>query len=126
MIAVVLLAASAGAAAKGGGQVNALVAQQCVQQKAQLGKKAFRKKYGAKHTMRTCASRIKPQVAAAVGTATGECEQELAETGAQDFVELYGWDESDTVESAMDECIAEGVDLALNPDDYSDDEVDDE
>jgi hypothetical protein len=123
--AAALLALPAGAAASQGGQVNSLTAQQCAQEKAEIGKKAFRKRYGAKHTMRNCAKRAKAQVAAAYATATADCQQELAENGSAEFIDDYGWDETDTVDNAMAECIAETVDEILNPDDYVDDEGDD-
>jgi hypothetical protein len=124
--AAALLALPAGAAASQGGQVNSLTAQQCSQEKADIGKKAFRKKYGAKHTMRNCARRTKPQVAAALDTAGSDCQAELAQSGLAEFVDDYGDDPTDTVDYAMAECIAEDVDQILNPDDYVDDEEDED
>jgi hypothetical protein len=127
MLAAVLLALPASATAAGGGKVTGIAAQQCAQERSQLGKKAFRKKYGAKHTMRTCAKRTRPQVAAAVGTASDDCAAELAGDGATDFIDLYGEDETDTLGNAMDECVAESVDEILHPEDYVDgEETDDE
>jgi hypothetical protein len=119
--AAALIALPAGAAA-GGGQVNSLTAQQCAQEKADIGKKAFRKRYGAKHTMRNCAKRTKAQVAAALGTANADCQQELAENGSTEFIDDYGSDDTDTLGDAMSECMAEDVDQILNPDDYVDDD----
>jgi L-lactate utilization protein LutB len=123
--AAALLALPAGAAASQAGQVNSLTAQQCAQEKADIGKKAFRKRYGAKHTMRNCAKRTKAQVAAALNTATAECQDEYAESGLAQFIDDYGEDATDTVENAMAECIAEAVDEILNPEDYVDDGSDD-
>ena len=69
--ALIALPASASAShgGNGGGQVNGLAAQQCAQEKANIG--------------------------------------------------------TDSVQSAMDECVAEDVDQILNPDDYVDDTGDD-
>jgi hypothetical protein len=119
--AVALLALPAGAAASQGGQVNSLAAQQCAQEKADIGKRAFRKKYGAKHAMRICAKRTRPQVAAALAVAGSDCQNELDQNGAAEFIDDYGEDATDTVEAAMAECLAEDVDEILNPDDYVDD-----
>jgi hypothetical protein len=118
--AAALLALPAGVAASQGGQVNGLAAQQCSQEKTELGKKAFRKRYGAKHTMRACAKRTRPEVMAALTTASAACQNELAENGDAEFVEDYGEDATDTLDNAMEECIAEGVDEILNPEDYVD------
>jgi hypothetical protein len=119
--AAALLALPAGAAASQGGQVNSLTAQQCVQEKAEIGKRVFRKKYGARHTMRSCAKRTRPEVAAAVSTAGSNCQNELDQNGAAEFIDDYGEDATDTVDNAMAECIAEDADEILNPDDYVDD-----
>jgi hypothetical protein len=124
--AAALLALPAGAAASQGGQVTSLAAQQCAQEKADIGKKAFRKRYGAKHTMRNCAKRTKGQVTAALGTANSDCQDELAENGLTDFIDDYGEDATDTLDNAMAECIDEAVDEILNPDDYVDDEEEDD
>jgi hypothetical protein len=121
--AAALLALPAGAAASQGGQVDSLTAQRCAQERAAIGKKAFRKRYGAKHTMRSCAKRSKAQVAAALVTANADCQDELAESGLADFLDSYGEDATDALDKAMAECIAEDVDEILNPDvdDGSDD-----
>ena len=124
--AAALLALPAGAAASQGGQVNSLTAQQCAQEKAEIGKKAFRKRYGAKHTMRNCAKRTKPEVAAALNTAGSDCQAELNQSGLAEFIDDYGEDVTDTLDNAMAECIAEATDQILNPDDYVDDEEDED
>ncbi len=123
--AAALLALPSGAAASQGGQVNSLTAQQCNQEKADVGKKAFRKRYGAKHTMRNCAKRTRPEVAAALNTAGSDCQAELAQNGLAEFIDDYGEDATDTVDNAMAECIAEAADEILNPEDYVDDGSDD-
>jgi hypothetical protein len=124
--AAALLALPAGAAASQGGQVNSLTAQQCAQEKAEIGKKAFRKRYGAKHTMRNCVKRTKPEVAAALNTAGSDCQAELTQSGLAEFIDDYGEDPTDTLDNAMAECIAEATDQILNPDDYVDDEEDED
>jgi hypothetical protein len=123
--AAALLALPAGAAASQGGQVTSLTVQQCNQERADVGKKAFHKKYGARHTMRSCVKRTRPQVVTAVDTANSDCQDELAQSGATEFIDDYGDDASDTVDNAMDECVAEDVDEILNPEDYVDDGSDD-
>jgi len=120
--AAALLALPAGAAASQGGQVTSLTVQQCAQEKTEIGKKAFRKRYGAKHAMRACGKRTRPQVSAALGAATADCQSELAQSGLAEFIDDYGEDATDTVEAAMEECIAEDTDEILNPEDYEDDD----
>lgn len=71
--------------------------------------------------MRACARRTKGQVAAALGTASSDCQDELAQNGATAFIDDYGADVTDTVDNAMAECIAEDADQILNPEDYVDD-----
>jgi hypothetical protein len=123
--AAALLALPAGAAASQVGQANSLTVQQCSQEKADLGKRAFHKRYGAKHAMRACAKRTRPLVTAALATATADCQDELAQNGPDEFVDDYGEDAADTLDNAMVECIAEDVDEILNPEDYVDDGSDD-
>jgi hypothetical protein len=123
--AAALIALPAGAAAKQGGQVEGLAALQCNQERADIGKRAFRRKYGDKHTMRSCAKRTRPQVNTAMGTAAGDCQDELDQNGAADFIDYYGDDATDSIDNAMEECVAEDVDQILNPDDYVDDTGDD-
>lgn len=118
--AAALLALPAGSAASAGGQVTSLTAQQCAHERAAIGKKAFRKRYGAKHPMRACAKRNKAQVAVVLGTANSDCQDELAEIGDADFIDEYGADDTDTLDNAMAECVAEDTDQMLNPDDYGD------
>ena len=100
-----------------------MTAQQCRQERANVGRKAFRKKYGAKRTMRSCAKRTMPAVASAIGTASSDCQDELAQVGPADFTDEYSDDPTD-LSGAMDECVAEDVDQILNPDDSVDDPAD--
>jgi len=124
-IAAAALLLPAGAAASQGTQVASLTAQQCRQERAGIGKKAFRKRYGAKHTMRACTRRTRPQVVAALGSASSDCQAELAGSGIAQFIDDYGDDATDTLDNAMSECVAEAADETLNPEDYVDDGEDD-
>jgi hypothetical protein len=126
MLAALLLALPASAATAGGGQVQSLAAQQCSQERSEVGKRVFRKRYGAKHTMRTCIKRKRAAVASALPAATGSCQQELAASGATGFLDDYLDDDVGTLDDAMAECVAESVDEILNPGDYVDDGADDE
>lgn len=126
ILAAAVLALPASAPAGQGGQVSSLAAQQCAQERAEIGKKAFHKRYGQKRTMRACARRYRGRVAAALATATQDCQAELSEIGDADFIDEYGDEPTDSVEYAMSECVAEDVDEILNPEDYVDDETDDE
>lgn len=118
--AAALLALPAGSAASAGGQVSGLAAQQCSRERAAIGKKAFHKRYGARHSLRACAKRAKSQVAAALNTANSDCQDELAQNGVADFIDEYGDDATDTLDDSMAECVAEDVDEILNPEDYVD------
>jgi hypothetical protein len=127
MIAAVLLVLPGSAAAKGVGPLQRLAAQQCAQERGDIGKRAFRKKYGAKHTMRSCIKRTRPRVASAVDPAGQQCDAELTQEGVTEFLDDYLDEDIGTVDDAMSECVAEAVDELLNPGDYvDDDEIDDE
>ena len=91
-----------------------------------MSKKAFRKKYGAKRTMKSCMKRIRPQVAAALPSANDDCQSELAQVGTAEFIDEYGEDETSSLDDAMSECVAEDVDGILNPDDGTDDDTTDD
>jgi hypothetical protein len=125
MIAAILLALPAVAVAKQSGPVTSVAAQQCAQERVDFGKKAFHKRYGAKHTMRNCIRRTRPKVAGAVTSATEGCQQELAQNGPAQFILDYAWDE-DTVDNAMSECIDLTLDDLLAPDESGDAESDDD
>ena len=123
ILVAALLAFPTSAVAGQGGQVASVAAQQCAQRKADIGKKAFRKRYGAKHTMRNCIRRNRAKAESTLSSAAEECEQELAENGPAEFILDYAFDE-DTVENAMSECIADTVDETLDPSDSDDGEDD--
>lgn len=125
MLVAGLLALPASPAAGQGGQVTSLAAQQCGQERADVGKKAFHKRYGAKRTMRTCVKRNRARVASAVATASQDCQAELNDIGEDDFIYEYGEEPTDSLDYAMAECIAEDVDQILNPEDYVDEGSDD-
>jgi hypothetical protein len=120
--AAALIALPATAAAASGGQVASLAAQQCSRERAVLGRKAFRKRYGSRRAMRSCLKRTRPQVASALDTANADCQEELALIGPVEFVDEFGLDPSATVDDAMAECIAEN----LHPYDYGDDDISDD
>jgi hypothetical protein len=123
ILVAALLAFPTSAVAGQGGQVASVAAQQCAQRKADIGKKAFRKRYGAKHTMRNCIRRNRAKAASTLSSAAEECEQELAEVGSAEFILDYAFEE-DTVENAMSECIADTIDETLDPSDSDDGEDD--
>jgi len=120
-----LVAVPASAVGAKSGQAPSLAAQHCVQERASIGKRTFRKRYGTKHTMRTCIRRNRGKAAEALTAATADCQQELAEEGLDEFILDWAWDE-DTVENAMSECVADALDTILDPDDSSDDGAADE
>jgi hypothetical protein len=126
LLLAALLVLPATAAAGEGGQVSSLAAQQCAHERGTSGKKAFRKKYGPKRAMRACVKRNRARVAAAVGTAAQDCRAELSDLSETDFVDEYADLGADSVDTAMEECIAEDVDELLNPDDYVDDDGSDD
>lgn len=125
ILVAALLALPAGAAARQGGPVSAVAAQHCAQERASIGKRAFRKRYGARHTMRNCIKRSRPKAASVLASATQTCQQQLAQSGPEQFILDYAFDE-DTVENAMSECVADTVDALLYPGDAEDDDPDDE
>src|SRR4051794_19334062 len=120
-----LLALPASPAAGQGPKTATLAARQCVQERAAIGRRAFRKKYGAKHAVRTCAKRNRARVSIAVATAAQDCQAELSDLGEAEFVDEYGDDPTDSLDSVMDECVAEDVDEILNPDSGDDTSEDD-
>jgi hypothetical protein len=121
VVAAALLAVPSGAVAKGR-SVEGLAAQQCQQERHDIGRRAFAKKYG-KTGMRACIRRTRAAVVSATQQAQQSCQAELVREGSAAFIDEYGSDS--TGSDAMDECVAEGVDGALNPDDGSDDGTDD-
>jgi hypothetical protein len=125
ILVAALVALPASAMAAKSRQTPSLAAQRCAQERASIGKRTFRKRYGTKHTMRTCIRRNRGKAAQALTAATEECQQELAQDGPDQFILDWAWDE-DTVENAMSECVADALDTILDPDDSSDDGADDE
>lgn len=125
MLVAALLAFPTGAAARQGSQVDGLSAQYCAKERTTLGKKAFQKRYGARRTMPTCVRRNRKFVFSAIRVANEDCQDELAMIGSADFIGEYGEDPTDSVDSAMQECVAEELDLILNPDTSGGDGTDD-
>jgi hypothetical protein len=116
---VALLALPSGAAAKQGRSVDGLAAQQCAQERHDVGRKAFSKKYG-RAGMKACIRRTRAAVVSATNQANQACQAELAQEGQAAFNDEYGSDPSGS--DAFEECVAEGVDSSLNPgDDTTDD-----
>jgi hypothetical protein len=126
ILAAAALALPVSAAAGQGGQVLSLSTQQCAQERADIGRKAFHKRYGQKRTMRACARRYRGRVASALATAKQDCQAELSDIGEADFIDEYGDEPTDSVDYAMSECVAEDVDEILNPEDYVDDGTDED
>ena len=122
LLAALLVFPASGVASRGGhhGQANGLAAQQCAQERAELGKKAFQRHYGLKHAMRNCLKQARGQVATALPPASTDCQDQLAEDPVS-FIEDYGDNEASMVAEAMQECVAEGVDELLHPEDYVED-----
>jgi len=100
MIVALLLALPAGAAGAGGGQVQSRAAQQCKQERTISGKRAFHKKYGAKHAMRACIKRKRPRVASTIDPATEQCQGELAQSGLAEFLDEYLDEDLGTLDQA--------------------------
>jgi hypothetical protein len=123
LAAVLVLVLPASAAAKAGGKpVDRLAAQACAKER-QIGKAAFRKKYGERATARACVRRTRSRVKAALRDAAAECLAELAEIGPAEFAEDYGSDESGS--DAFAECVEDTAALNLEPDgedDFSEDD----
>jgi hypothetical protein len=127
LVLVALVAMPSAGAAKGAGKsADRLAVGTCAKERKQMGRAAFAKKYGQRRAMRACIRRSRGKVKTAVTQATHACEQELAELGWSEFVDLYGSDE--TGADALAECIADQVDAALDPaaEEVGEDEVDDE
>ena len=121
-----LFALPASAAAGHGGRVATFASQQCAQERADVGKRGSRKRYGQKHTMRACAKRHRARVSAAVGSASQDCQADLVDFGETDFIDLYRDEPTDSLDYAMAECVAGGVDEILNSDDDAEDDTDEE
>jgi hypothetical protein len=114
-IVVAALIVLPGAAAKPRGASDRQAAGMCAQERADLGKRAFGRKYGAAHPKRACLKATRRLINAASRIAAQDCQAELADLGAEDFVDSYGEDDTSTVDGAMAECIAETIDAILHP-----------
>jgi hypothetical protein len=78
------------ASASASSLVTTLATDACVAEKSEIGKKAFKKRYGAKKGMKACVKKAKPQARQAITEATDECIWELEEYGDEEF--YYEWD----------------------------------
>jgi hypothetical protein len=106
----------AGAGAVNDGQVSKLTTSYCKAQKKKVGKKAFTKQYGKKG-MKSCAKRQRKAVQSAYRQAASDCQAELDEFGAEEF--MLEWE-------SFDECVQWYAEEYLNPSEPSDDPLDDE
>jgi hypothetical protein len=124
VLVAALIALPAGAAARPSHKAmhDPQAAGMCGQERAKLGRQAFRRKYGLEHPGRACVKVTRQLINAAGRVATDECRDELASLGPEDFIDEYGEDATSTVDDAMSECIAEVVDVILNPEAEIDDE----
>jgi hypothetical protein len=122
LVATLLLALPASAAVKAPGKsVDRLASQACAKERQKIGKAAFRKKYGERGTTRACVRRGRSKVRTVLRDASSECLAELAEIGPLEFAEDYGTDE--TGSDALEQCMDETAELALDPgDDYSEED----
>ncbi|MGZ5335522.1 MAG: hypothetical protein ACXWZ6_08790 [Solirubrobacterales bacterium] len=93
-----------GPAAASDGLVRALAASECSELKQDLGRKAFRKRFGRK-PMRACVKRGRPAARRAVAAATTECRAELDGWGLDLFLEDW---------SSFEECVASYAQWALD------------
>jgi hypothetical protein len=124
-VACAVLALPAVASAKGSaGGVDKLAAKACAQERKDLGRTAFAKKYGADNPMRACVRRTRGRARAALRSASEACQQELAELGPADFADE--WASDDTGADALAECIAFTAEGALAPDVSGDETEDDD
>jgi hypothetical protein len=120
---VALLVLPSGAAAKGrGGPIDKTAAQQCAQERHAIGRRAFDRKYGTRHQMRSCVRRNRGRVRSAVDSASTDCQTELSQLGLAGFVDEYADEPTDPVSVAYDECVTEAVSEILDPIDGSDDD----
>lgn len=111
------LALSAPAQAKrGGGEATRLAAKACVQEKNEIGNRAFGKRYG-EHAMRSCIRKQRRPARRAIASATAECQSELEDFGPDDFAEDWG---------SFAECVAEIAEDSLLTDPVDDVPEDDE
>jgi hypothetical protein len=122
MLVVGLLATPALASAKGGKAIDRVAARACAKERHQIGRPAFRKKYGARASMRACVRRTSGKARNAQSKAVQDCLTELQANPAE-FAEDYG-DENGA--GAFEECVAETTESYLDPDEGGDEpEIDD-
>lgn len=111
-----LLALTGGAASAdaSGSLVRSLAAGQCAAEKQDIGKKAFRKKYGKKG-MPACIKKGRAAARQAVSVATQDCQAELEEFGLESFLEDW---------TSFEECVGDYAEWELDPvgDDGEEDE----
>lgn len=114
-----VLALPAAAVAKGGAATK-LAAKACAQEKKEIGRSAFAKRYGERNAMRACVRKRRADARRAIAAATAECQAELDDFGPEDFFEDF---------DSFEECVLAYAedDLVTDPgDDTVDDEDDDD
>jgi hypothetical protein len=86
LAALIAPAATSASHAKAG---RAAAVKLCRQQRAEMGKQAFRHLYGKKHAMATCAAKVQKQQTTNMQNAAQQCKAERDE-GAAAFADKYG------------------------------------
>jgi hypothetical protein len=125
VIAALLLTMPASTPAKSGGKsVDRLTAQACAQERKQIGRRAFLRKYGERAPARACARRTRSKVRTALRDASSECLAELVELGPAEFAGDYGSDE--TGSDAFEQCVDETAEWLFEPGDDNSEEDEEE
>lgn len=92
-----LLVLPGGVSAQPRGLVSQLAAGDCAAERADVGRKSFRKRYGRKRGMAVCIKAHRAEARRAIGVATAACREELDEWGLDEF--LADWE-------SFEECVA--------------------
>jgi hypothetical protein len=109
------VAGSGTEAAKSGSSslVISLTSKACAGERQQIGKRAFRKRYGAgKRAAKACSRRLRKQARDAVFEATAECQAELEDYGEEDF--YLDWD-------SFSDCVVDYADWVMGGGSFEDD-----
>ena len=117
-VAALLALPAVAPARQSGAGVDRVAAQQCAKERQDIGRNAFRKKYGGRQGMRNCIRRSRGPARSALQQAQAACQAELSQMGTDAFNDEYGTD--DTGSDAFDECVAERL-VPPGSDDDSDD-----
>lgn len=89
LVALIALPGAAPAAptahTSGSALIETLAKDACAAERADIGKKAFKKRYGAKKAAKACLKKARPEARLAISEATDECVWELNEYGDEEF-----------------------------------------